>query len=233
MKREKRFEYESYDASNPLPEPDRRLVEAAECATLRGPCPLFALPCGSRGAPCQRPHRERRNIESEVFPSGLCAERTLLYHVQACHAGDAVEAVAIASDPSERECYPCGACRRRCSTSSAVRARPCVSSCRAAARPRWCRRRPTSCPSRSNSDSNVHSRRYPLRGQPPDGGKQALRRPGAADRDTDDALETEIKAMIKVRDHKAGNVFLGVVHRIDRPVSGAVLFAKTSRRSRA
>ena len=35
--------------------------------------------------------------------------------------------------------------------------------------------------------------------------------------------------MIKVRDHKAGNVFLGVVHRIDRPVSGAVLFAKTSK----
>ena len=49
------------------------------------------------------------------------------------------------------------------------------------------------------------------------------------DRETDDALETEIKAMIKVRDHKAGGVFLGVVHRIDRPVSGAVLFAKTSK----
>ena len=49
------------------------------------------------------------------------------------------------------------------------------------------------------------------------------------DRDTNDALETEIKAMIKVRDHKAGDVFLGVVHRIDRPVSGAVLFAKTSK----
>lgn len=49
------------------------------------------------------------------------------------------------------------------------------------------------------------------------------------DRDTDDALETEIKAMIKVRDHKPGEVFLGVVHRIDRPVSGAVVFAKTSK----
>ena len=49
------------------------------------------------------------------------------------------------------------------------------------------------------------------------------------DRETDDALETEIKAMIKVRDHKPGEVFLGVVHRIDRPVSGVVLFAKTSK----
>ena len=43
------------------------------------------------------------------------------------------------------------------------------------------------------------------------------------------ALENEIKEFIKVRDSKPGAVFLGVVHRIDRPVSGAVLFAKTSK----
>lgn len=43
------------------------------------------------------------------------------------------------------------------------------------------------------------------------------------------ALEDQIKAFIKVRDAKPGGVFLGVVHRIDRPVSGAVLFAKTSK----
>lgn len=44
-----------------------------------------------------------------------------------------------------------------------------------------------------------------------------------------EALENEIKAYIKQRDAKPGAVFLGVVHRIDRPVSGAVLFAKTSK----
>ena len=49
------------------------------------------------------------------------------------------------------------------------------------------------------------------------------------DRESDEALENDIKAMIKVRDHKPGDVFLGVVHRIDRPVSGAVVFAKTSK----
>ncbi len=43
------------------------------------------------------------------------------------------------------------------------------------------------------------------------------------------ALEDQIKAFIKVRDQKPGDVFLGVVHRIDRPVSGVVLFAKTSK----
>ena len=42
-------------------------------------------------------------------------------------------------------------------------------------------------------------------------------------------LEDLIKAYIKVRDQKPGDVFLGVVHRIDRPVSGVVVFAKTSK----
>lgn len=42
-------------------------------------------------------------------------------------------------------------------------------------------------------------------------------------------LEDYIKDYIKARDQKPGAVFLGVVHRIDRPVSGAVLFAKTTK----
>lgn len=49
------------------------------------------------------------------------------------------------------------------------------------------------------------------------------------DPDGGSALEIEIKAFIKVRDQKPGAVYLGVVHRIDRPVSGAVMFAKTSK----
>lgn len=50
-----------------------------------------------------------------------------------------------------------------------------------------------------------------------------------SDPDGTEAIEDQIKAMIKIRDHKPGAVFLGVVHRIDRPVSGAVLFAKSSK----
>lgn len=38
-----------------------------------------------------------------------------------------------------------------------------------------------------------------------------------------------IKDFIKKRDEKPGNVFLGVIHRIDRPTSGIILFAKTSK----
>lgn len=49
------------------------------------------------------------------------------------------------------------------------------------------------------------------------------------DPDETSALEDQIKVFIQKRDNKPGNVFLGVVHRIDRPVSGVVLFAKTSK----
>ncbi|MDR3133454.1 MAG: RNA pseudouridine synthase [Prevotellaceae bacterium] len=38
-----------------------------------------------------------------------------------------------------------------------------------------------------------------------------------------------LKNFIRQRDHKPGNVFLGVPHRLDRPVSGVTLFAKTGK----
>lgn len=49
------------------------------------------------------------------------------------------------------------------------------------------------------------------------------------DKTGDTPLSDLLKAFIKERNKKPGNVFLGVVHRIDRPVSGVVIFAKTSK----
>ena len=40
------------------------------------------------------------------------------------------------------------------------------------------------------------------------------------------------KAYLKVKFNKPGNVFLGLVHRLDRPVSGVVVFARTSTSAR-
>lgn len=45
----------------------------------------------------------------------------------------------------------------------------------------------------------------------------------------DTSLEELVKQYIKEKYNKPGQVFLGVVHRIDRPVSGVLLFAKTSK----
>jgi len=47
-----------------------------------------------------------------------------------------------------------------------------------------------------------------------------------------DSVECRVKEFLRQRDAKSGNVYLGVVHRLDRPVSGAILFAKNSRAAR-
>lgn len=49
------------------------------------------------------------------------------------------------------------------------------------------------------------------------------------DRTGDMPLSEKVKNFIKERDNKPGNVFCGVIHRLDRPVSGLVIFAKTSK----
>ncbi len=49
------------------------------------------------------------------------------------------------------------------------------------------------------------------------------------DKTGDESLLDSIKNFIKIRDQKPGNVFLGLVHRIDRPTSGLVIYAKTSK----
>ena len=49
------------------------------------------------------------------------------------------------------------------------------------------------------------------------------------DKTGDRTLADDVKAYIKERYAKPGNVFLGVAHRLDRPVGGAVVFARTSK----
>lgn len=49
------------------------------------------------------------------------------------------------------------------------------------------------------------------------------------DKTGDRTLADDVKAYIKEKYAKPGNVFLGITHRLDRPVSGLVVFAKTSK----
>lgn len=49
------------------------------------------------------------------------------------------------------------------------------------------------------------------------------------DKTGDKPLSEMVKEYIKQKYHKPGNVFLGVVHRLDRPVSGLVVFARTGK----
>ena len=49
------------------------------------------------------------------------------------------------------------------------------------------------------------------------------------DKTGDIPLSDVVKDFLKEKYQKEGNVFLGVVHRLDRPTSGAIIFAKTSK----
>ena len=49
------------------------------------------------------------------------------------------------------------------------------------------------------------------------------------DKTGDPSLLDQVKYYLKNKYHKPGNVYLGLIHRLDRPVSGIILFAKTSK----
>lgn len=53
--------------------------------------------------------------------------------------------------------------------------------------------------------------------------------PSQSDKTEDEDMLTIIKQYIKEKYNKTGNVYLGLVHRLDRPVGGVMIFAKTSK----
>jgi cytidine deaminase len=103
------YEHCSIDELSPA---EQEVVQAAFGATSKAYAPYSGFKVGAAIRLRSGKILTAANCESEVFPSGLCAERSLLYSYATNHADDVIELMAIASDPSERECYPCGACRQ-------------------------------------------------------------------------------------------------------------------------
>lgn len=103
------YEHCSIDELSPA---EQEVVRAAFGATSKAYAPYSGFKVGAAIRLRSGKILTAANCESEVFPSGLCAERSLLYSYATNHADDVIELMAIASDPSERECYPCGACRQ-------------------------------------------------------------------------------------------------------------------------
>lgn len=58
---------------------------------------------------------------------------------------------------------------------------------------------------------------------------KAANQPVMQDASGDYDLLTEVKDYIKIKYNKPGNVYAGLVHRLDRPVGGVMVFAKTSK----
>ena len=111
---EKKIEIVYHHAGSPdaLSAADAALVAEAQKAVAKAYAPYSRFCVGAAVRLRSGRVLHGANSESEVFPSGICAERSVLYYAEANCAGDPVEALAIASSPSERECCPCGACRQ-------------------------------------------------------------------------------------------------------------------------
>ena len=104
--------YERYENPKEMSPADAELIAKARQATQHSYAPFSGFKVGAAARLKSGRIIIGANRESEVYPSGLCAERVLLFSHQANYADDAIEAIAIASDPAPRECYPCGACRQ-------------------------------------------------------------------------------------------------------------------------
>ena len=112
MEQSLKLNYIKAEHIDDLPAADRELIAEAQRATELAYAKYSGFKVGAAVRLRSGKVLHGANSESEVFPSGLCAERSLLYYVEANYADDPVEALAIASNPSERECYPCGGCRQ-------------------------------------------------------------------------------------------------------------------------
>ena len=112
MKKEFRFDYESFASRDEMTGPDRELCDRATeaCGSAYAPYSNYKVGAAAR----LRSGRilEGSNQESEVYPAGMCAERTLLFDWQVHHSDDPIETMAIASISGAGECYPCGQCRQ-------------------------------------------------------------------------------------------------------------------------
>ncbi len=107
-----KIDYCHYDSIDEMSAADKELVSEAKAMTKKSFAPYSNFCVGASARLRSGKIIHGSNVESEVYPAGLCAERTLLYYAQSNHGDDPIEALAIASVPDEREVYPCGQCRQ-------------------------------------------------------------------------------------------------------------------------
>lgn len=104
--------YEKFERLEQMSAEDRDLVERAREAARGSFSPYSNFKVGAAVRLRSGAFASGANVESEVFPQGLCAERTVLFHTAATSGADPIDAIAIASLSTDCECYPCGACRQ-------------------------------------------------------------------------------------------------------------------------
>ncbi|MFI3292685.1 MAG: cytidine deaminase [Rikenellaceae bacterium] len=106
------LKYQKFSSLESMSLSDRSLLDEAIASTSRSHAPYSNFRVGAAAKLKSGKIIYGANVESEVYPAGICAERNLLFAHSASDVDDDIVAIAIASVPDDRECYPCGLCRQ-------------------------------------------------------------------------------------------------------------------------
>ena len=108
--------YTEYASKAEMPAADVELPATAEAMTRNAYAPYSEFHVGAAIRMASGEVYGGANQENAAFPSGLCAERTVLYYASAQHPDGVVEAIAIAAEHrgsfTKDIVTPCGACRQ-------------------------------------------------------------------------------------------------------------------------
>lgn len=114
MKKKIVIEYQEFPSADKLPKADAELLKEAISATELSYSPFSKFRVGAAVRMANGQILKASNQESEAFPSGLCAERSVLFYAFSKYPGVAVEALAIAAKKGKKltqlPTRPCGAC---------------------------------------------------------------------------------------------------------------------------
>ena len=110
------IDYTEYSAVEEMDPRDRELVSAALEARNGSYSPYSKFRVGAALRLADGTILRGANQENIAYPSGLCAERTVMFHAGANHPGVAFDTLAIAGGNGGEVCEmpaaPCGACRQ-------------------------------------------------------------------------------------------------------------------------
>ena len=106
------FEYTHYQSFDEMSEADNKAIDLAMATCEKSYSPYSKFRVAAVALFEDGEMLSAANQESEVFPSGMCAERVLLYNVASNHTQSKIDTLYIYSDTTSTICSPCGACRQ-------------------------------------------------------------------------------------------------------------------------
>lgn len=104
--------YTSYAHFDELPPFWQRLVTEAENALPRAYAPYSQFRVGAAVKLSNGETVTGTNQENAAYPSGLCAERTALFHALSTYPDVKIEGLAVTTSATDKLCAPCGGCRQ-------------------------------------------------------------------------------------------------------------------------